>query len=723
MVLVCPRCKRRYEGDQEYCEFDGEELVSTLLGQELHGRYRVEEYLGGGGMGDVYRVHDKRLSRDVALKVMRNEIAATPTLLRRFRQEAQAVAALRNQHTVTLFDYETEGMLYFTMELVEGKSLGWLIDQGPIGLGRSLAIIDQVCQSLEEAHGRGIVHRDLKPDNITLLQTGGGDFAKVLDFGVAKVAGGFGSGEVSTASGALIGTPAYMSPEQAAGEKVTAATDQYSLGVILFEMLAGKPPFEARTTAELMVHHMRTPPPLLSEVSPDLRISGRVDLLLQRLLAKEPGARFASISDLRGALKELMSRTASPTHPQGHSRQRGGTEVMTTAEANSGLEGRSHPSADRVVDISGQAGQVSGSQPGIVPAQPPDRGLLLTGLVLGALALGALAMLVLPTLTSEPDGERDSVAQRASSASQEAGDSGDEARELAEAVELERQRASEERKRAADAEKRAAEAAEEKSRLEAELAAERQAKEEQARKAEEEKGKAAEAEQARKAEDEKGKAAEAEQARKAEEAKRKGPQGLEWVYSAPAKLDFSKTETTVAQYRACVEAGACSKENHRTKADTSYCNWGHSDRDDHPMNCVNWDGATQFCAWVDGRLPTEDEWYAEASNGGSRQYPWGDTEVTCDLAIWGDGSRTDGCGRDSTWPVCSKTAGNSVSGLCDMSGNVWEWTSTQESSGRVLRGGSWNSDVSTALRASGRYWFDPGDWFSDFGVRCVRVSQ
>jgi len=199
--------------------------------------------------------------------------------------------------------------------------------------------------------------------------------------------------------------------------------------------------------------------------------------------------------------------------------------------------------------------------------------------------------------------------------------------------------------------------------------------------------------------------------------------GLQWVYSAPAKLDFAKTETTVSQYRACVEAGACSKENHSTKSDTSYCNWGHSERDDHPMNCVNWHGATQFCAWVGGRLPTEDEWYAEASNGGSRQYPWGDTEVTCDRAIWGDGKNTDGCGKDSTWPVCSKTTGNSFSGLCDMSGNVWEWTSTPEGSERVLRGGSWGNDGSTYLRASGRYGDDPGVRLYTVGVRCVRVSQ
>ena len=203
----------------------------------------------------------------------------------------------------------------------------------------------------------------------------------------------------------------------------------------------------------------------------------------------------------------------------------------------------------------------------------------------------------------------------------------------------------------------------------------------------------------------------------------KSPVGLEWVYSKRAKLYFAKTETTVSQYRACVEARACGKENHYTKSDRDRCNWGHADRDDHPMNCLNWHGATQFCAWVGGRLPTEDEWYAEASNGGSRKYPWGDTEVTCNRAIWGHGINTDGCGKDSTWPVCSKTAGNSVSGTCDMSGNVWEWTSTQESSGRVLRCGSWFNNVTTFLRASARYRYDPGYGDINYGVRCVRVSQ
>jgi formylglycine-generating enzyme required for sulfatase activity len=141
------------------------------------------------------------------------------------------------------------------------------------------------------------------------------------------------------------------------------------------------------------------------------------------------------------------------------------------------------------------------------------------------------------------------------------------------------------------------------------------------------------------------------------------------------------------------------------------------------MNCVDWHGAKAYCEWAGGRLPTEEEWYAEASNGGKRAYPWGDREVSCDLAIWGDGNNTDGCGQDYTWAVCSKTSGNSVSGLCDMSGNVCEWTSSKKVAGRVVRGGSWDGSDPVLLRASARNWGGPGTIYKDVGFRCVRSSR
>jgi len=205
-----------------------------------------------------------------------------------------------------------------------------------------------------------------------------------------------------------------------------------------------------------------------------------------------------------------------------------------------------------------------------------------------------------------------------------------------------------------------------------------------------------------------------------------GTGGVEWIFSEPVDLEFTKTEITLGQYEQCVSDGACKEKNRRTKSDYEYCNWGYSDRDDHPMNCVRWHGAKEFCKWIGGRLPTEEEWYAEASNGGAWKWPWGDRpKVSCEYAVMDNG--TDGCGADRTWPVCSKTKGNSVSGLCDMSGNVWEWTSSSERTDRgterVVRGGSWSYDYTVYLRASGRFTYGPAYRYSYFGFRCVRSSH
>ncbi|HOX47317.1 MAG TPA: SUMF1/EgtB/PvdO family nonheme iron enzyme [Myxococcota bacterium] len=198
-----------------------------------------------------------------------------------------------------------------------------------------------------------------------------------------------------------------------------------------------------------------------------------------------------------------------------------------------------------------------------------------------------------------------------------------------------------------------------------------------------------------------------------------GPAGnaaLEWVFSRPAGIELTRSEVTVAQYRACVEAERCSAP----KTGWS-CNWGQAGREQHPVNCVDWNQATAFCEWAGARLPTEQEWFAEASDGGERQYPWGDQEVSCERAIWSQGGR--GCGLDSTWPVCSKPAGHSVSGLCDMSGNVWEWTSSSAGLARVMRGGSWSLGDPGFQRAS--LWLRYGPLYAvdDLGFRCGRSAR
>jgi formylglycine-generating enzyme required for sulfatase activity len=198
-------------------------------------------------------------------------------------------------------------------------------------------------------------------------------------------------------------------------------------------------------------------------------------------------------------------------------------------------------------------------------------------------------------------------------------------------------------------------------------------------------------------------------------------------------FEMGKTQVTVDQYRACVDAGACT-----APSTSEWCNWGQSDRGKHPINCVDWDQAQAFASWAGARLPSEAEWeYAARSGGRDWKYPWGDEDATCERAVMNDGSGY-GCGRDSTWPVCSKLKGNTTHGLCDMAGNVWEWVQdwyhdsyngaptdglaweSPTGSSRVFRGGSWSSNAGRVRAASRSGDCDPRSRFDNLGFRLAR---
>jgi len=194
---------------------------------------------------------------------------------------------------------------------------------------------------------------------------------------------------------------------------------------------------------------------------------------------------------------------------------------------------------------------------------------------------------------------------------------------------------------------------------------------------------------------------------------------LEWISSKPATISFTKSEITLGQFKACFKAGACKEKYFQTRAHSPNCNWGYPGRDDHPMNCVNWFGARAFCRWAGGRLPTEREWYAEASASRTRAYPWGTQKANCKRAVMNPGR--GGCGKNRTWPVCSKPAGNSISGLCDMSGNTWEWVGKKRSVVRIVGGGAWTTNDRDYLRASARRKDRVTDKDFDYGFRCARL--
>jgi len=279
------------------------------MGRVFDNRYRIESLLGKGGMGAVYRATQIAMHQVVAIKVVKPEFAANAEAAKRFHREAKAASALSSPHTIRVFDFgQTHTReLYLAMEYLEGPSLGRAMrGAGHMPAARAVKIAAEIAASLAEAHERGLVHRDLKPENVILLPVGSDpDFVKVLDFGIAKFVSGSSGDSTVTRTGAVIGTPHYMAPEQArATRTLTGAADVYSLGVVLFEMLTGTLPFQGDSPVDVLMAHVNEPVPELPgelEVPPELRA------LLERMLAKRPEDR-PTTSEVAATLDDLHKR-------------------------------------------------------------------------------------------------------------------------------------------------------------------------------------------------------------------------------------------------------------------------------------------------------------------------------------------------------------------------------------------------------------------------------
>ncbi len=324
-MRICPKCRTDVADDVAWCPTDGRRTVTReaydaagqdpLLGATLDERYTLVGRVGAGGMGTVYRAEQSPLGREIALKVLRRELGRDPDTVARFTREAKLLSQLKHPNTVTILDFgqSPEGLLYLAMELLEGEMLSSrLRERGALDVEDAVRIASGVLRSLDEAHARGIIHRDLKPDNIFLARLHGprndDEIVKVVDFGIAKIRDGEyapGLDPVATQEGTVFGTPRYMSPEQAQGKSLDGRSDLYAVGVLLFHMLTGQPPFTDDDAVIVMAHHIKTVPPPVGRLVPNRRVPAALEALVARALAKSPDDRPQTAQDFLAELDAL----------------------------------------------------------------------------------------------------------------------------------------------------------------------------------------------------------------------------------------------------------------------------------------------------------------------------------------------------------------------------------------------------------------------------------
>ncbi len=351
-MRFCPRCGTRYEHER-FCPEDGASTEvlpgaaparDALIGTVVDGRYRIDEQIGEGGMGVVYKALHVSLNKTLALKVLRGEMAKDPDVVRRFIQEAQAATSIGHENIIDISDFGRlpDGTVYFVMEYLDGRPLKALVERGgAIPMADAVSIIRQICSALGAAHLRGIVHRDLKPDNIHVITRGEqSTYVKVLDFGIAKVGG---ASNKLTQTGMVFGTPHYMSPEQAAGQSVDARTDIYALGVIMYEMFTGRVPFDADTFMGVLTKHMFEKPAPMN-VPGASKLLGAIEQITLRALEKKPEHRYQSMDELTVDLDEVVGGGSVKVTPHMRNKEAlaDALEPRTRSEMN--LERRSRVS-------------------------------------------------------------------------------------------------------------------------------------------------------------------------------------------------------------------------------------------------------------------------------------------------------------------------------------------------------------------------------------------
>ena len=348
---VCPKCGTRYEGGAAFCQKDGAILRPVVeerdarIGQTLLDQFRIEEKIGTGGMGSVYRAHQSTINRDVAIKILHPDLANNADAVRRFQREARISTALDHKNVVRvfLFGQLPDGSLYLVMELIRGRPLSDLLRVEPrLAVPRAMHILTQVCDGVGEAHDQGIVHRDVKPENVMLVTKGRDpDFVKVLDFGIARLTRAEEQTQ-ATQAGLVFGTARYISPEGAAGEQTDARSDVYSLGVLGYQLFCGETPFDAAAPVTLLMKHIHEPPPPLRMKAGASQLPDAVADVIMRALSKNPDARYADANELGEVLREAAQHSGIPER-----RQRTGSFTVEPREPSQRVPLDAHQSARR----------------------------------------------------------------------------------------------------------------------------------------------------------------------------------------------------------------------------------------------------------------------------------------------------------------------------------------------------------------------------------------
>lgn len=369
-----------------------------FLGQRLFGEYEIANKLGEGGMGSVYLARNPLIEQEIAIKILHGKAAESSEIRQRFQREARVISMLTHPNIVRVFIFgrTDSGLLYMAMELVKGRSLRERLQhEGMVDELTAIKIIKQCCSALAEAHDLGIVHRDLKPDNVLLTEfRGEPNFVKVLDFGIAKITDTTAQQQQLTQAGIVYGTPEYLSPEQAQAQPLNQQTDIYSLGVILYELMTGRVPFQSNSAVQVLTMHVFNEPEPAEKVAPQ-RVGPTMSSIIRKAMAKKKEERFSTAMDLFQALEAREREILNERHLDSRANYVPGSELTGMFQAVPQSPAGQQAGQPQVQP--GQQMQNAGQTAQTQPAADPNRKIMIFVLILLAcivLFLGGVLIVV-----------------------------------------------------------------------------------------------------------------------------------------------------------------------------------------------------------------------------------------------------------------------------------------------------------------------------------------